>query len=209
MSVLLNDCSAVAFYGPNRCAAPRLQKNANATHTKNQSDCKSKEKEVICVDGVCHVRGGAYLEDDEYDGDFYDEEEEELPPPRLRPPPQSSRRRQPPPQSRRGPPPGRRGPPPPRRRGPPPPYRGRRPKQPSLLGSAAGLAKKTADLTATAAVGTIKGSGKAAFYLVSPKHVTRREVWGVWRLDQQGIVHSLLFLLCFFGLFAHLRLFSF
>jgi hypothetical protein len=58
------------------------------------------------------------------------------------------------------------------------------------LNSAAGLAKKTASLTTSAAVGTVKGSGKAAFYLVSPKHVARREVWGVWRLDQQGTVRS-------------------
>jgi hypothetical protein len=62
-----------------------------------------------------------------------------------------------------------------------------------VLSSVAGLAKKTVDLTTSATVSTLKGSGKAAFYLVSPKHVTRREVWGVWRLDQQ---RKLLFKWC-------------
>jgi hypothetical protein len=114
------------------------------------------------------VRGGR--------GDYDNEKEE----PRRR---VSPKRRGPPPSSQRGPPPRgssqrgqahRRGPPPKRRRGP------------SALGTAASLAKKTVDLTTSAAWGTIKGSGKAAFYLVSPKHVSREEVWGIWRLDQQG-----------------------
>jgi hypothetical protein len=73
-----------------------------------------------------------------------------------------------------------RRPPPPRR---PPP---RQKSNPTMLGMASKLAKKTATMTKTVAVSSVKGSGKAAFYLASPKHVTRRELWGVWRLDQQG-----------------------
>jgi hypothetical protein len=58
------------------------------------------------------------------------------------------------------------------------------------LTTAASLAKKTADLTSAAAWSTIKGSGKAAFYLVSPKHVPRQDIWGVWRLDQSIEDHA-------------------
>ena len=165
----------------------------NATNVKKRQASKGCEGEMTCVDGICHIsRGGAHLDkyDDEYDED---EEDDELPPPRKRPPPRSrsSRSRGPPP---RGPPPDRRGLPPSRGRPPPP---RRRPKPPSVLSSAAGLAKKTVGLTTSAAVTTLKGSGKAALYLVSPKHVTRREVWGVWRFDQQGKITWVLFaLLC-------------
>jgi len=63
-------------------------------------------------------------------------------------------------------------------------YNRRRPSSPSALNAAAAVAKKTVDLTSPAAWTTLKGSGKAAFYLVSPKHVARRESVGVWRLDQ-------------------------
>ena len=184
---LLSGCGAVTFVASHVTALPPLHKNSNETSIKN--GVKPKDKEMICVDGVCHIRGGS-LSEDEYDDEYDDEEE--LPPPQRRPPPRSrapsrphSRRRQPP--SRRRPPPGRRGPPP--RRGPPTQYRGRRSRKPSLLNSAAGLAKKTVGLTTSAAVTTVKGSGKAAFYLVSPKHVSRREVWGVWRLDEQGEIY--------------------
>lgn len=54
----------------------------------------------------------------------------------------------------------------------------------SALNAAASVAKKTIDITSAAAWTTLKGSGKAAFYLAAPKHVERREVIGVWRLDQ-------------------------
>lgn len=181
---LLSECIAISHFGRNLYAAPCLHvKDSNITDDK-----KTKEKNVICVDGVCHVRGGEMnYQDDQYDDEY---DEEVLPPPRRQRPPSGSRSPPPPLKRQRpAPPSGRRGPPHGSRRGPPPPYR-RRPKQPSILNSAAGLAKKTASLTTSAAVGTVKGSGKAAFYLVSPKHVARREVWGVWRLDQQGTVRS-------------------
>lgn len=178
----LSACQGVAHF---REVKPSfLHSKANATSVKKKGDVSrsSDEKGMKCVDGVCYMSRGGSI-GDEYDND-YDEEEEKLPPPRKRPPPrsrQSQSRRQPPTAARRGPPPpGRRVPPPSRRR-PPPPRR----RSPSVLSSVAGLAKKTVDLTTSATVSTLKGSGKAAFYLVSPKHVTRREVWGVWRLDQQ------------------------
>jgi hypothetical protein len=159
--------------------------NATSVKTKDNVSRGSNEKGMKCVDGVCYMYRGGSIEDeydDEYDDDY---DEERPPPPRKRPPPPRSRHsqstRQPPPSARRGPPPARRVPPPSRRR-PPPPRR----RSPSVLSSVTGLAKKTVDLTAAATVSTLKGSGKAAFYLVSPKHVTRREVWGVWRLDQQS-----------------------
>mmetsp|Transcript_19796 Transcript_19796/g.29746 ORF Transcript_19796/g.29746 Transcript_19796/m.29746 type:complete len:321 (-) Transcript_19796:1536-2498(-) len=57
-------------------------------------------------------------------------------------------------------------------------------RAPSALNTAASLAKKTIDVTSAAAWTTLKGSGKAAFYLAAPKHVERREMVGVWRLDQ-------------------------
>mmetsp|Transcript_2469 Transcript_2469/g.3639 ORF Transcript_2469/g.3639 Transcript_2469/m.3639 type:complete len:323 (+) Transcript_2469:146-1114(+) len=57
-------------------------------------------------------------------------------------------------------------------------------RAPSALNAAASVAKKTVDITSAAAWTTLKGSGKAAFYLAAPKHVERREVVGVWRLDQ-------------------------
>lgn len=64
--------------------------------------------------------------------------------------------------------------------------RSRRNKRGSALNTAATLAKRTVDLTTAAAWTTLKGSGKAAYYLASPKHVTRNEIYCVWRLDQQG-----------------------
>ena len=57
-------------------------------------------------------------------------------------------------------------------------------RAPNALNTAASLAKKTIDVTSAAAWTTLKGSGKAAFYLAAPKHVERREMIGVWRLDQ-------------------------
>lgn len=58
------------------------------------------------------------------------------------------------------------------------------PRQPGVFSAATKLAKTTADLTTAAAWTTLKGSGKAAMYLLSPKHVKRSEIYGVWRLDQ-------------------------
>jgi hypothetical protein len=85
-----------------------------------------------------------------------------------------------------------RRPPPPARRPPPP----RQKSNPTMLGMASKLAKKTASMTKTVAVSSVKGSGKAAYYLASPKHVTRRELWGVWRLDQQGTYQNTLTVKC-------------
>ena len=73
----------------------------------------------------------------------------------------------------------------PRRDRRPPPRPRRRQQGPGMLGTAGKVAKKTVDLTTAATWTTLKGSGKAAFYLVSPKHVRRDEIFGVWRLDQQ------------------------
>ena len=55
---------------------------------------------------------------------------------------------------------------------------------PNLASTAANLAKKSLDVTTSATLSTLKGTGKAAFYLASPKHVSREEIWGIWRLDQ-------------------------
>ena len=57
-------------------------------------------------------------------------------------------------------------------------------RQPGVLSAATKLVKTTADMTTAAAWTTLKGSGKAAMYLLSSKHVTRPEIYGVWRLDQ-------------------------
>ena len=57
-------------------------------------------------------------------------------------------------------------------------------RQSGVFSAATKLAKTTADLTTAAAWTTLKGSGKAAMYLLSPKHVSRSEIYGVWRLDQ-------------------------
>ena len=113
------------------------------------------------------VRGG-FSDDHDHDDDDDDDEHLSRRPPSSR----SSNRNHSRPPNQRPP-----SPPPPRRR---------RKSGPSTLETAATLAKKTMDLTTSVAWGTIKGSGKAAFYLVSPKYVSREESWGVWRLDQQG-----------------------
>lgn len=148
----------------------------NRTVSKPKEKCKSSESKHTCINGVREytprstsipdVRGGAFddIPDSDYD-DYYDEHYDEEPDPL----PQRRLPRRPPPS-----------------RYPPPSSQRRRSKNTGALGTAANLAKKTVDVTASAAVASIKGSGKAAFHLVSPKHVTRKEVWGVWRLDQQG-----------------------
>lgn len=46
------------------------------------------------------------------------------------------------------------------------------------------LAKKTLSIASNTAIGTIKTSGKAAYYLTAPKFVSKPEIYGVWRLDQ-------------------------
>mmetsp|Transcript_8094 Transcript_8094/g.11920 ORF Transcript_8094/g.11920 Transcript_8094/m.11920 type:complete len:372 (+) Transcript_8094:122-1237(+) len=131
------------------------------------------------------LRGGGRYSDEYDDYDEYDEYDDmRAPPPRQRGPPPPPRRPSPNRPSRGPPTPSRaRGPPPPARaRGPPPPHRGpprhRAAPKESIL-------KKTVDLTAKTAASSIKGTGKAAYYLATPKHVTRSDITGVWRFDQQ------------------------
>lgn len=123
------------------------------------------------------LRGGEIpfndYDEDDYDEQEYDEYNYDPSPPR-------------PPPSRRGPPPDRRRGPPPRRRGPP---RQRRPPKPSLVDKTTKLAKQSLNLATSATMTSLKGSGKAAYYLASPKHVSRSEICGIWRFDQ--VLHSM------------------
>ena len=117
--------------------------------------------ELIKPSFVVSMRGGYHQDDyDEYD--VYDRS-----PPR-RPRPRSPPHRQTPSKHRRRPP--------------------NRYKQPSasfdVLQQAQDLAKKTLSIASNTAVGTIKTSGKAAYYLTAPKFVSKPEIYGVWRLDQ-------------------------
>jgi len=129
--------------------------------------------------------GGKYSPDEDYD-DMYDEdydeeeydelEEEEEEYPRRRPPP-SSHRNRPPPRGRY--PPGRRQPP-----------KSKSSITGNMVNSVSSLAKSSLDVTTTATVASIKGTGKAAYYLASPKHVSRQDIVGVWRLDQTALSAS-------------------
>jgi len=47
------------------------------------------------------------------------------------------------------------------------------------------LATMSLSLSKKAAVTAVQTSGKAAFYLMRPKSVSHKEIWGIWRLDQQ------------------------
>lgn len=49
---------------------------------------------------------------------------------------------------------------------------------------AVNMAKKTANVATSATVSSIKGSTRAAVHLATPKHVSIRDIVGVWRLDQ-------------------------
>lgn len=130
-------------------------------------------------------RGGAYDYDTDYDSDYDDYDPEELfemehrptrrpsnrPPPNRRPtqsrPPNRSSRYPPRPQRRNGPP--------------------RKPKQSVAnvaLNQAKDLTQKSLSMATSATISTLKTSGKAAYYLTAPKFVTKREIVGVWRLDQ-------------------------
>jgi len=134
-------------------------------------------------------RGGGGNHYDDYDYDSYDDMSDPEPPPR-------------PPPSRRRPPP-KRSPPPRSRNGqsqsrqqhsnrPTSMSRsrsnaGRRKPQKQndgALTQAKNLTQKSISLATSATVSTLKTGGKAAYYLTAPKFVTRREVCGVWRLDQ-------------------------
>jgi hypothetical protein len=52
------------------------------------------------------------------------------------------------------------------------------------------LAETSVKLTTKTALATAKQSGKAAYYLVKPKHVEKRELFGLWRMDQQIVLSS-------------------
>jgi hypothetical protein len=47
------------------------------------------------------------------------------------------------------------------------------------------FAQKSLSLTSQLVSSTVKSSGQAAFSLLRPKHVELRELWGLWRIDQQ------------------------
>lgn len=47
------------------------------------------------------------------------------------------------------------------------------------------LAEKSVKLSTKTAFMTAKQSGKAAYYLIKPKHVEKKELVGLWRVDQQ------------------------
>lgn len=46
-----------------------------------------------------------------------------------------------------------------------------------------GIPSKAAKLTSNLVTGTLKGTTKAGYYLVQPKHVEIEQVYGLWRLD--------------------------
>jgi len=64
------------------------------------------------------------------------------------------------------------------------PSRHRPGKHRSALNRTSKLAKQTLKLASSTTLKTLKGTGKAAYYLTAPKYVTRDEVYGLWRLDQ-------------------------
>ena len=120
-------------------------------------------------------RGGGRYDYSDYD-DSYDEYDPEASPRRRSPPPRRPSQRRP----SNGRPPPRPGPPPSRRRPPP-----RRPSpKPDALTQAKELTQKSLNLATSATMSTLKTGGKAAYYLTAPKFVSRKEVCGVWRLDQ-------------------------
>jgi hypothetical protein len=110
------------------------------------------------------LRGGGYQDEDKYD-DYYDVYDR--PPPSRRPPKSRSSRQHTSKQRHRTP---------------------SRRKQPSAsfdaVQQAQDIAKKTLSIASNTAMGTIKTSGKAAYYLTAPKFVSKPEIYGVWRLDQ-------------------------
>jgi hypothetical protein len=70
-----------------------------------------------------------------------------------------------------------------RRRPPAPPS----PPPKSTFGS---LAEKSYALTTHALSATAKQSGKAAYYLIRPKKVQVKELFGLWRMDQSMMVYE-------------------
>ena len=61
----------------------------------------------------------------------------------------------------------------------------KRKKKKSLFQS---VAETSLKLTTKTALATAKQSGKAAYFLVKPKHVDKQELMGLWRLDQQVVL---------------------
>ena len=46
------------------------------------------------------------------------------------------------------------------------------------------LTQKSISLATSATMSTLKTGGKAAYYLTAPKYVSKKEICGIWRLDQ-------------------------
>ena len=171
---------------PKVVAFPNDQSVRQTAFTRNQKgECISGFDTMSNI----LIRGGEVDFDDEYAYDAYDEyDEDELPPPprpRPRPRPPARDNRPLPPRSRIDANQQQRR----RRRQPPPSPATRRSmntkKNPALV--AVDMAKKTADVATSTAVSSIKGSTRAALHLASPKHVSRGDITGVWRFDQQGM----------------------
>ena len=121
-------------------------------------------------------RGGGRYDQSDYDDNFdeYDEYDAK--------PAAPSRSRRPPPRPHR---------PDPRDkyrsngRGRPPQRRPKRAKPKSdVLEQAKNLGQKSFQIATSATTSTLKSGGKAAYYLTAPKFVSRKEVCGIWRLDQ-------------------------
>lgn len=75
-------------------------------------------------------------------------------------------------------------------RGPLPPSISRKKNRRRRKSTLQSLAEKSVKLTTKTALATAKQSGKAAYYLVKPKHVEKRELVGLWRMDQQVLLSS-------------------
>ena len=171
-------------------------KSTIVTSTCHKLSTVLPEDYIFVRGGTLESNFGIHIAEDEYD-DFYDddydeEEYDDLEEEEDREDRYQSRRRMPPspPSSRSRPPPSRGRYPPPGRRRPPPPKK----KSPSIasnmVNTVSSIAKSSLDMTTTATVASLKGTGKAAYYLASPKHVSRPDIVGVWRLDQNSLEAS-------------------
>ena len=71
----------------------------------------------------------------------------------------------------------------------PPKQNGSKKSQSSSILSASSMvtaaAKKSIKLTQSAAGATLTQTGRAAYHLATPKHVSKHEICGTWRIDQQ------------------------
>jgi hypothetical protein len=66
----------------------------------------------------------------------------------------------------------------------------RRPPSPPPKSTFSSLAEKSYALTTHALSATAKQSGKAAYYLIRPKKVQVKELFGLWRMDQSVMVYE-------------------